>query len=328
MRASTAITGIVTATALSVGVVHGAGSAAEARGGAAAITCDTDSSGQAADFYDGESASYTYDERFANGPDIPKSELDTHTPQGAATWSNWDGSGNDLLLVTAYRDGQDAHIIGIDPVSKEHVGTVAIAESHVGGIAVSNGWAFVQGRNSTDWETIRKYRLSELKTAMAASGTPYLKQVGEARNVYGADFITSHDGYLWSGQFNSTGRDKMYSYKVNDDGSLTTQAQAYEIPTKAQGLMVTDGHFVFSTSYGRDKRSNLYVVKRGEPDLDKAALHCFRAPSMTEGVTEHGGKAYVVFESASHVYRGDSNTRNVIPDLHNAEVSDLTSLVG
>lgn len=318
--------GAIAAATVSVAMAHGVANSAEAPA-SAAITCDTDSSGKDAGFYDGKSASYKYDERFTQAPEIPKAELDGHTPQGAATWSNWDGKGNDLLLVAAYgANGADAHLIGIDPSGK-HVGTVAIAESHVGGITVSNGWAFVQGRNTDKWETIRKYRLSDLKTAMSGEGTPHLKQVGTARNVYGADFMSSHDGYLWAGRFSGE-RNKMYSYKINDDGSLTTQDQAYEVPAKTQGLLVTKGHFVYATSHGRDMRSNVYVVGRGEPVLDKAKLHCFRAPSMTEGITEQNGNAYLVFESGSHVYRDDPKTLNVIPGMHKAKVSDLTSLVG
>lgn len=69
------------------------------------------------------------------------------------------------------------------------------------------------------------------------------------------------------------------------------------------------------------------MVRRPGTDLDRASLYCFRAPSMTEGVTAYGGNAYLVFESASHVYRGDPKTRNVIPRLHKAKISGLTSLV-
>jgi hypothetical protein len=36
--------------------------------------------------------------------------------------------------------------------------------------------------------------------------------------------------------------------------------------------VITASHFVHSTSYGRGNRSNLYVVKRGQKDLDAAAL--------------------------------------------------------
>jgi len=286
----------------------------------AAITCDTATTGGAT-FYDGPSASKKYDARFSNSASIP--HLSTHTPQGAGTWYNWDGSGKNLLLVGSYRAGADSQIYGIDPATGSTVGVVAIAESHVGGITVSKGWAFVSGAGSS----IRKYSLTSLRDAMKAAGTPYLAQVGTARDVAGASFIGSYGDSLFSGTFNDTGRGTMYEYKIADDGTLTTVAGAWEVPTKTQGLTVTANHFIYSTSYGRGNRSNLYVVKRGQKDLDAAALSCFRAPSMTEGITEYNGTAYLVYESGSYLYSGDPATLNVIPRLHKASISSLTSLV-
>ncbi|MFI6678521.1 hypothetical protein [Kribbella sp. NPDC050470] len=286
----------------------------------AAISCDTATSGGST-FYDGPSASYKYDARFSNSASIPN--LSTHTPQGAGTWYNWDGTGKNLLLVGSYRTGADSQIYGIDPATGATVGVVAIAESHVGGITVSKGWAFVSGQGSS----IRKYRLTALRDALKAAGTPYLTQVGTARDVAASSFIGSYGDSLFSGSFNSEGRGIMYEYKIADDGTLTTVAGAWEVPTKTQGLTVTANHFIYSTSYGRTNRSNIYVVKRGQKDLDAAALSCFRAPSMTEGITEYNGTAYLVYESASHLYGSDPATLNVIPRMHKATISSLTSLV-
>jgi hypothetical protein len=260
-----------------------------------------------------------YNDRFTNSAAVPN--LSTYTPQGIGTWWNWDGK-KDLLLVTEYRTGARSRIVGIDPATNKTVGVVAIDATHGGGITTSNGWAFVQGSTNG----IRKYKLSTLKTAMKAAGTPYIKPVGAERKVYGASFLTSYGGYIWSGKFNDKGRDKMYQYKINSNGSLTTINKAWEIPTKTQGLLVTGTHFIFSTSYGRTNRSNLYVVRRGQPDLDKARLKCFRAPSMSEGITEYGGRAYLVFESGSHLYAGDPKTLNVIKSLHKATITSLTKL--
>jgi hypothetical protein len=286
----------------------------------AAITCDTATSGGST-FYDGPSASYKYDARFSNSASIPN--LSTHTPQGAGTWYNWDGSGKNLVLIASYRDGADSQIYGIDPSTGSTVGVVAIAESHVGGITVSKGWAFVSGQGSS----IRKYRLTELRDALKATGTPYLTQVGTARDVAASSFMGSYGDSLFSGSFNADGRGTMYEYKIADDGTLTTVAGAWEVPTKTQGLTVTANHFIYSTSYGRENRSNIYVVKRGQKDLDAAALSCFRAPSMTEGITELSGTAYLVYESASYLYGSDPATLNVIPRMHKASISSLTSLV-
>jgi hypothetical protein len=292
----------------------------------AAISCDTATTGGST-FYDGPSASRKYDARFSNSANIPG--LGTHTPQGAGTWYNWDGSGEDLLLVASYRKDADSHIYGIDPATGATVGVVAIAESHVGGITTSKGWAFVAGEGNpeTGEGSIRKYRLTELRNAMKAAGTPYLAEVGTARTVAGSSFLTSYGDSIWSGTFKDTSRGKMYEYKIADDGTLTTVAGAWEVPTKAQGLMVTGTHFIYSTSYGRTNRSNLYVVRRGQRDLDAAELSCFRAPSMTEGITEYNGTAYLAYESGSHLYRSDPDTLNVITKLHKASVSTLTALV-
>jgi hypothetical protein len=299
---------LITATALTAPITA-----------SAAITCDTATTGGTT-FYDGPSASVKYDARFSNSASIPG--LSTHTPQGAGTWYNWDGTGKNLLLVASYRTGADSNLYGIDPSTGATVGVVAIAESHVGGITTSKGWAFVSGAG----DSIRKYRLTELRDALKAAGTPYLAQIGTARAVASASFLTSYGNSLWSGSFNDAGRGTMYEYKIADDGTLTTVAGAWEVPTKAQGLLVTATHFIYSTSYGRGNRSNLYVVRRGQPDLDAAQLSCFRAPSMTEGITEYNGTAYLVYESASHLYGSDPTTLNVISKLHKASVSSLTGL--
>jgi hypothetical protein len=303
--------------ALAFGTVSTATAAAADAPEAKAITCESSSSGKDASFYNGESASKIYDQRFSSGPAVPG--LGKSTPQGVAAWENWDGKGNGLLLVTSYgKSGEAAHIIGIDPKTGKHIGTVDIAESHVGGIAVAKGWAFVQG----DTNTIRKYRLSDLAGEMKKSGT--LKEVGEPRKVYAASFLSSYGDKLYAGKFNAKGRDKMYAYKVNSDGSLETQPTAYEVPAKTQGLLVTKDHFIYSTSYGRTNRSNIYLVDGGAQDLDQASTRCFRAPSMAEGIAAYDGSAYVVYESGSYKYQSEQ-TRNVIQNLHKSKLSTLTS---
>lgn len=317
----------VTATGAAVAVMGAVTAGAEASGGPqarpAAISCDTRSSGRPAAFYDGPSASYAYDSRFGGSAGVP--HLATHTPQGLATWWNW-RRGRDLLLVTSYRDGGDAYIIGIDPRTGKHVGTVAIAESHASAITVSHRWAFVQGRPTRNGQaTIRRYRLSALRKAIAKRGVPYVKQEGTASTVYAASFMANWAGHVYAGKFEKNGRGRMHRYRINGNGSLTTLPGSWEVPKKTQGLLVTRNHFVYSTSYGRDKRSNLYVVRQGQTDLDRATLKCFRAPSMSEGIAEHGGSVYLLFESGSHKY-ARPRPMNVIGNLHRAPLSSLTSM--
>jgi hypothetical protein len=278
---------------------------------AKAITCETESTGGTGPFFDGKAASNRYDNTFHIGSSVPSSELKRGTPQGLATWNNWAGS-KDLLLATSDgKAGQPAHIVAFDPAQRDKVvGTVAIAESHVGGIAVAKGWAYVSGRASGKWATVRKYKLSTLKKAIKAKRVPYVNQTGSVRKVYGASFLSAYGDKLYAGKFNANGRDKMYSYTINSDGSLTTHKTPWEIPSKTQGALVTGSHFVYSTSSGRKNRGNIYVVRRGTTDLDQAKLHCFRAPSMPEGIAAYNGKAYLLFESGSYKYAADPKTRN------------------
>jgi hypothetical protein len=200
---------------------------------------------------------------------------------------------------------------------------VAIAPTHAGGITIAKGWAFVQGQDSGAKHYVRKYELSQLRGKMKAASTTYLKQIGKARQVYGSAFLASYGDNLYAGRFNDKGRDKMYRYKVTGTGALKTRKGAYEVPTKTQGLLVTQDRFVYSTSFGNDNRSNLYVVAGGARVINPSTARCFRAPSMAEGIAEYGGSAYLVFESGAAQYVS-KHPRNRIDRLHKATIAALT----
>lgn len=308
---------VAAGTALVCGLAGGgAASAATAPAaglGAAAISCETATGSDP--FYPGESASAVYDERYAQGAEVPYLD-DGFTPQGLGYWANWDGSGSDLLLVTAYQDGQDARIYGIDADSGDHIGSVAVADAHVGGVAVVGGWAFVSGSGS---DRIRKYDLGELETAMKADGIPYLAQTGTSQEVPAASFLGTDGTTLYSGKFNDSSRDVMHAFSVASDGTITRGTE-YEVPMKTQGMTVADGKFIYSTSYGRTNRSNIYTVEEGATEIEPSA-QCYRAPSMAEGVTDHDGRLYVLYESGSSKF-ADPAPRNEIRHLHEADVAD------
>lgn len=307
------------------------------------IKCEEAATGGTAPLYDGKSASYMYDERFKPGPGLTAQELSDHTPQGVAWWKNWDGKGNDLLLVTTYGTGK-AHIVGLDPKAQNKtVGTVDIEprngteqQTHAGALALNDKWVFVDGPKSGDWHMIRKYSLTDLRKAMTA-GSGSVKPAGEDRKVYGASFMTIDGGHLYAGKFSKESRDWMYSYTITDDGSLTLDRKEdgnglrWEVPQWTQGVAAAEGRFLFSTSSGRKYRSNLYVTDKAETNLDRASVRCFRAPSMAEGITATpDGEAYLLFESGSYKYNASSGDPaiNVIDGVHRAKLSTLTSLPG
>lgn len=305
---------------------------------AAAIECN-DTSTVKDPFYPGKASSDVYDNRFKESHGIPF--LPEHVPQGLATWSNWPNgeSGDDLLLITSYDpDGKYSLIIGIDAKTGKKIGAAKIAYSHAGGIAVFEklGWAFVSDNDS---HKVRKYPLNKLADAIQKSDR--IAAEGPAQVVIGSSFLTSHGptSTLWAGIFEDSpegGRPQMKSYKVDTSGQLTPASTIWEVPTKTQGLVVTKDFFVFSTSLGRNNRSNLYVVRRGkdETDLDKARLFCFRSPSMSEGIAVYGDDLYVLYESGARKYnplptpgkpRPDV-PRNKIANLHRTKLASLEEL--
>lgn len=290
--------------------------------------CYTNSSGNYAEWYNGWSASYRYDGRFDAGPGLSPTLLDTHTPQGLTTWHDWNGTSADLLLVTAYRGGSSSIVQGINPDGGARTRFIRIAESHVGGITIVGKWVFTQGAKVDGSQTIRTYRLSDFRAVLTnPERSNWVGQARPPRMVYGAAFIASRGDILYSGRHNKDSRDWMYRYAVNSaTGKLTTLSGRIQVPKKTQGLEVLDGHYVYSTSRYVNYRSNIYIVKRGY-SLDSSGTSCFRAPVMSEGVAQWGGRIYVVYESGSHLYRNDFLTRNVITRLHWVPITSLTSLV-
>ncbi|WP_139320540.1 glutaminyl-peptide cyclotransferase [Saccharomonospora sp. CUA-673] len=89
---------------------------------------------------------------------------------------------------------------------------------------------------------------------------------------------------------------------------------------KTQGMTVADGTFIYSTSYGRTNRSNIYTVDEGATEIDPTA-RCYRAPSMTQGITDHNGRLYVLNESGAAKF-ADPPPRNDVRHVHEADVAD------
>lgn len=272
------------------------------------------------DFYPGPSASEVYDQTFSQGPAIP--DLPRYTPQGLTTWPNWDGDGHDLLVLGAYWKGHRSRLYGIEPATGKRVGSVYIAESHVGGLAIAGGWLFAQNTQGNRNGSVRKYRLTDLRKKLLADGTPYLGRYGSTQNVYSAEFMTSYNGRVWSGHYRSSGPDKMYEYSVSSTGRLSAIGSSWKVPAKTQGVMITSNRFVFSSSDGYD-RGRLRVTERRR-DYTDGAGRCFRSPSMSEGITASGGKAYIAYEGGSSLYR--DSARNVVLNLHKASIGTLGAL--
>ena len=278
---------------------------------------------------DDDTATPYYSARFDPSHTLSQATLDAYVPQGLTTWRSYYGPGHDLLLMSAYNgagDDRRAILQGIDQRDGSLTHRVVINTGHAGGVAVHGGYVVRvrrERRASCASTTPRRWR------AGCARGTGGALDGTVAGDVYGSSFLAVHDGTLFAGRFNPDARDKMGKYPIRADGNLGDRTGGWvAVPTKTQGLAVSDTHFVFSTSEGRNYRSNLYVVARGYGDLDDAQadgkLRCFRAPTMAEGITFSQGKAYLVYESGAAKYAeaGDKPDR-IIRRLHVASRDDL-----
>ncbi|MEO9153009.1 MAG: hypothetical protein ABI243_11465, partial [Lapillicoccus sp.] len=100
---------------------------------------------------------------------------------------------------------------------------------------------------------------------------------------------------------------RVYSYPVGADGSVSgTSDQDWPAPSKVQGLAVDDDDFYFSQSEGRDNDSTLTRVDRSllstMPFLATWTGDSTTLPHMSEGIVEHDGKIYTIYESGSNHY--------------------------
>jgi len=323
-------------------------------GGGDALCYTTAASGDV--WYDGPSASKRYDNRFwryaspadRSVIDIPAGLIaDRYVPQGLAAVANWDGTSEDILLISAYRetvDGDDAVDgpsrvygvvasgsrtgtgLGYVTLGKSPSGTNVSLRGHAGGVAVYQGYVHVGSE-----QAIYAYPWSRIRSGLAgaSSSTPVRPSAVEGTS-YTVGFLGSGDGYLWAGRFekSTTAHLNRYVHRSGGNGRLTYQSQLFA-PAKTQGVAVTSQGVVFTTSWTRGDRSNVWVFKRGVATRTDANNSCFRAPSMIEGVTTLNGRAYVVYEGAAYKYHHDGNgtPRNSVSRIHSAALGDLTGLL-
>ena len=255
-----------------------------------------------------DTATPWFDGHYTPSLALSRSLLDRHIPQGLATWPSYFGAGQDLLVYSAYNQVNDgaggrARIQGIDPRDGSLTNYAQLRASHAGGVAVVGRWVFVADANNT----VYRYRADRVAAIFRGQRHPDTLDGAPAGTVVGAGFLTSDGQSLWAGTFNQNGLGVMHRYTVDGNGNLHAAGGNIEVPKKTQGLLVLPNYFVFSTSYMRTKRSNIYVVKRGYPNLvtsyGNGNLRCVRAPTMSDGVAITGDRVYQLFESGADCYR-------------------------
>lgn len=262
----------------------------------------------------------THSGLFSGGVSIPDALLaGARRPQGLAYWNNWDGSGVDLLVATAYDPNGASLLIGVNPITGAATTPVFLPPTHAGGVAVVGNWIYVSGPSGM----VNQYSAGTVRGAMKRpSSAPLTLRPTTSYFVYSSSFLGSFNGVLFAGKFNETRSDWMVGYSVDQSTGALRSIGSYAVPRKTQGVGITRDHFVFSTSYGRDNRSDIYVVRRGYTSWSGAVGACMRAPNMSEGVALGNGRAFVIYESASSSYLGSQGTRRI----QMASLAQLTGL--
>ena len=223
------------------------------------------------------------------------------TPQGLAI-----DAGGGLLLTTLYNahDTADGLLVIQDAATGEVLNTVRLAGiDHYGGVAVHGDHVWVSGAGQ-----VQLYSLSELRAADNGSTAP----VHDSFPVDGYSTVTYHDGQLWTAQFNGHGSDRIYTYDVGADGSVSAIPSAVMGgEQEMQGIAVNDDYVYVSQSEGRDaEHSTLTRIDRATGERESIEI----PSTMAEGIALHGNQLVQTYESGAAQYadgRGPRSTTTV-----------------
>ncbi|MBU5445324.1 S-layer homology domain-containing protein [Paenibacillus sp. MSJ-34] len=285
----------------------------------------------------------------AEGPVIPGLKQDL-VPQGLA----YDQEHHWLLVVAYLNDGRPATLSIMDAGSGSLLKSVVLYEEngqpytgHAGGVAVSRKHVWIASEQYL-------YRLDK-NDIVAAGDSGQVQFQGRIPVVTEAAFVTYADDTLWVGEFyesasyptdpshHLTNRDGdlhyawMAAYRLDPatdelpagkwDGNVNNAVvpdSILSIREKVQGAVIRDDSIILSTSYGRNKDSDLFrynnplsedphttAVFGGQSvpvwflDGESAKPNNSRLTilPMSEGIVGIGDDLYVVFESGATKYR-------------------------
>lgn len=306
----------------------------------AAAVCDTAKGGKK--FYPGDDSSRTYNKIFGGSRSIDHF-LSDYVPQGLGVWQNWNGGSEDLFLIGMHHEdeskGDDASdakeprglVYGISTTTGKFRGYMYLPKgAHSGGLKTYQSgkkqWLYVQQNPGR----LSRYNLSTVRAAFRGKGTrtPTPTSIKVTKSI---SFFDIRGGKLFGGRFNPDARDSMYRWTIKANGSLSRDTSfKKQVPKKAQGLVVLSDAYVFSTSSGRNNRSNIYVTRKNyKADFEKTDYKCFAAPVLSQELVDYGKNVFLSFEGGADYFDGNfpwTTADNKIKHLHRASVSTLRGL--
>lgn len=221
------------------------------------------------------------------------------------------------LLLQGYYDhdeGDPSVLALIDQLTGEKVGEVNLGgvpldqsglkdvdhgtPGHAGGVSVQGNNVYV-----TDYvdgqAKVYTYSLSDMRSA--GRGETVQPQTVQTL-PHGGSYSAVRNGLLYLGTFNETQEGTLHVYRPDGKGGWTEMPErAVSTPPQCQGVIVRDGEYVFSTSWGRGNESSLVVQ-----DHD-GSRETYTFPNMSEGVVEVDGNVLVTYESGATEYSVDDD---------------------
>lgn len=222
----------------------------------------------------------------------------------------------DYLLISAYDlSGEENSVIYVLDKAMHDLMTVVVLpdKSHVGGITFDGKKVWLtHGKKlaTLDFKQIVE-AADQLLTYVC------LDYTGMYTTPYTVSFLTYYKNLLWTGNFSSSSKGTLRSYRIeqtaNDTDTLTatagaatsaaitlTQQSSTKIPAAVQGIAFSGNKLILSRAYGYTNELNVYKVsgigtssmKIGSP------VRTVKTPALNEEIAISGNYIYINFESA------------------------------
>lgn len=235
------------------------------------------------------------------------------------------------IIQTNYSkdEGQNSTLSMVDPNTGREMVDVELGgygnittPDHAGGVASDGEYTYVT--SSGEPSHVFTYRNSDLTNGGNAPVDPIgpPTQLPNGAGAYGtlndgALYVGTHSEDIGGGGNAYDGEDddgRLYRYLPDGHGGWTPDTSFgggsgyVHTPPQAQGVVVRDGEYVFSTSLGRTEPGRLITQDRQDDEAGNGDRgEPYELPNMSEGIIELDGQIITTYESAADEYGPDGS---------------------